>query len=158
MTPESWCSTPGPATAVTSMPIFCATLFDLVFLQNAGPMPVRLKEYFRDLADCSAASHGRGDVMRRALDFRPGIGSRDRKSYSPHDDDVGQIVARISHFRHRDAALFLNLFKNRNLLDMALINVGHLYLSRSLFGGRRDSTADDASLDPVPGKPLQCDA
>ena len=36
------------------MPIFCATLIDLVFFQDIGPVAVRLEQQLADFADGSA--------------------------------------------------------------------------------------------------------
>src|SRR5579883_1104025 len=96
--------------------------------------------------------------MRGALYFGTGVVNRDRQPDTPHDDHVSQIVSRICHLIERDPALGGDFFKNRNLFDVALIDIGHFHLARALFGRRRDASADYAGLNAVPTEPLERDA
>src|SRR5579883_538649 len=93
--------------------------------------------------------------MRGALYFGTGVVNRDRQPDTPHDDHVSQIVSRICRLIERDPALGGDFFKNRNLFDVALIDIGHFHLARALFGRRRDASADYAGLNAVPTEPLE---
>src|SRR5579872_1700151 len=95
--------------------------------------------------------------MGGALNLAACICGGDSQAHTAHDNDVGEIVAGVGSLFLRDAALREDFLEDRNFLDVALIDVGHLDLAGTFGCSRRLSSADDAGGDAVPGEPLQGD-
>ena len=121
-------------------------------------MALRLQQNLRDLAKRALTASRRRHVMDAAFYFGPGIGRSERQPCAPQDGNVGQVVARVGDIRQGEATLLDDLFQDRNLLDVALVNIRHAYLLGADLQGVRFASADDSRLDTVPPQPLQRDA
>ena len=95
--------------------------------------------------------------MGLTLDFRPRVRNSDAKADTVEHDDIRQIVADVSDLFASHAGVRHNLFDDRNLLRVALVDVVHLRLFRPLVGRLRDAPADDTGADALGVAPLQSD-
>jgi len=74
--------------------------------------------------------------MGSRLYFRARIGWGKRQPDAPHYDDIGEIVADVSNLLRGNICVSKDLEQDRDLLDVALINVAELALFGAFFSGR----------------------
>ena len=106
---------------------------DFVMLQNLVPAILRLEEQFHYFADRAFAARDGRHVVRDLLHFGPGVGGGDGEADAAHDHHVGEIVADVGHLAGVDFGVGQDLFEDRDLLGVALVDV----LELALFGALR---------------------
>jgi hypothetical protein len=87
------------------------------------------------------------------LHFDACIGDGDAQADAGHENSVGEIVADKADFLGLDALFGEDLFEDRHLLHMALVDIGHFHLGGPLHCGGGDATANHARLVAIPGQP-----
>src|SRR5687767_1014388 len=162
ITPVNWWSTPGPSRACTITPtlrrVCSSAMFNLVLRQDFIPVSLRLQQQYGGFTDGSRAADGLGSDMRNLLHFGPCIGDSDPEADTPHDDDVGEIVADECDLFGIQTGMLDDVPEYRDFLDVTLIAVGHVPLLGPHVHHCRLTSADDAGLDTVPMQPLERNA
>jgi hypothetical protein len=87
-----------------------------------------------------------------------GVGDGDGEPDPVHDHDVREVVAHVGDLLRGQPRLLEDLLEDRDLLEVALVDVGEAGRAGALPGGDRDPPADHPRLDAEAAQPLEGDA
>src|SRR4051812_26130046 len=105
----------------------------LVLAQNFIPLTLRPENHLDGFAHRSVSATGAERIDGCALYLLARVRRGNAESNAPHDHDVGQVVSDVRNVAGINPAVFKDLLKDRDLLDVPLIDVSHPALTRPLF-------------------------
>jgi tRNA(Ile)-lysidine synthase len=118
-------------------------------------MSLRFHEKFDHFTDRTLTSWSSRYCHRRALHFRTRVCRGDGQSNAPHDHNICQVVADISHLRRIGLSFRQNLLKDRNLFDVSLKDPPHTHLARTFDRRRRIASANYTGFNMKPVQPAE---
>jgi len=127
----------------------------LIAGENSRPKALCFEDYFDGFTDGRVTACALRHVVGGFFYLRPRVSYRDGQTDPPHHNQVRHIVARVSDLIRGYFGVGHDLLKNRDLVEVTLVNIIHVELAGPLHGGRRITAADDPGFDAVVPQPAK---
>lgn len=118
-----------------------------VLIHYILPLALRFENVFDGISQCAIASAVASDVVRFLLDFVASVRDGDGESAIAHGRQINHVVSDKSGFACKNACLFNNFFKSRELVLNALVDIFEVQIPRAEGDGLGYALGNQSGLD-----------